>query len=235
MTSTQEAVAEASFEPKLFAFLSDLREHNNRDWFAANKSRYEQALLEPALAFIEDFAPHLTQISPHFRAEAKPVGGSLFRIYRDTRFSKDKTPYKTSVGIHFRHERARDAHTPGFYLHLACGEVFAGGGIWRPDTKSVTLIRRAIASEPDAWTQATLSGAFADRLDLRGDALKRPPQGFEPRHALIEDIKRKSFFGIVTLRERDVCAPGFLEEYATICRSAAPLVRFICSALDLPY
>ena len=104
---------EPSFGPELFSFLEDLAANNDREWFAANKRRYEEHLLEPALAFIEDFAPRLEQISPHFRADPRPNGGSLFRIYRDTRFSKDKTPYKTNVGIHFRHERAKDAHAPG--------------------------------------------------------------------------------------------------------------------------
>src|SRR5262245_18610926 len=114
-----------SFDLALFAFLSDLRQNNDRDWFAASKSRYERDCLEPALAFIEDFAVDLEAISPHFRADPRPVGGSLFRIYRDTRFAKDKTPYKTNIGIHFRHEAASNAYAPGFYLHLAPGEVFA--------------------------------------------------------------------------------------------------------------
>src|SRR6266540_5017920 len=95
-----QATKQAVFGPGLFSFLADPRANNNRDWFAANKERYEQQLLEPALAFIEAFAPRLEKISPHFRADARPSGGSLFRIYRDTRFSKDKTPYKTNLGIH---------------------------------------------------------------------------------------------------------------------------------------
>jgi uncharacterized protein (TIGR02453 family) len=108
-----QATKQASFSPELFSFLAELRANNNRDWFAANKDRYEEDLLEPALAFIAAFAPRLEKISPHFRAEARPSGGSLFRIYRDTRFSKDKSPYKTNVGIHFRHEQAKDAYAPG--------------------------------------------------------------------------------------------------------------------------
>src|ERR1051325_7956607 len=105
-----EATKEASFGPELFSFLGDLRANNNREWFAANKQRYEEQLLEPALAFIEAFAPRLEKISPHFRADPSPSGGSLFRIYRDTRFAKDKTPYKTNLGIHFRHEAAGNAY-----------------------------------------------------------------------------------------------------------------------------
>jgi uncharacterized protein (TIGR02453 family) len=234
MTSTQMEPSEASFEPELFVFLSELRRNNNREWFAVNRNRYERVVLEPALAFIEDFAPHLAEMSPYFRAEAKPVGGSLFRIYRDTRFAKDKKPYKTSVGIHFRHERARDAHAPGFYLHLAPGEVFAGGGVWHPDTESATKIRRAIEADPRAWTRAT-GKPFADRLELHGDSLKRAPRGFDSGHGLIDDIRRRDFFGTAALEERQACAPGFLEEYASICQSAAPLVRLLCRALELRF
>src|SRR4029450_921750 len=138
----------ASFGPELFAFLADLRANNNRDWFAENKQRYEDQLLEPALTFIATFAPHLEKISPHFRADARPSGGSLFRIYRDTRFSKDKSPYKTNLGIHFRHERAKDAHAPGFYLHIGPDEGFAGAGMWHPDTQPANGGRGGIGEEP---------------------------------------------------------------------------------------
>ncbi len=154
------ATRQASFDPELFSFLADLRAHNDRDWFAANRQRYEEHLLEPALAFIDAFAPRLEKISPHFRADARPSGGSLFRIHSDTRFSKDKSPYKTNVGIHFRHELAKDAHAPGYYLHIGPAEVFAGGGIWHPDTRSATRIREAIVAEPERWGRVTRAGAF---------------------------------------------------------------------------
>ena len=109
--STAEA---PSFSPQLFAFLRELKQHNEREWFNANKDRYERELKEPALAFVEDLGYRLPQVAPHLTADKR----SLFRIYRDTRFSKDKTPYKTHVGIYFRHARSRDADTAGLYLHL---------------------------------------------------------------------------------------------------------------------
>jgi uncharacterized protein (TIGR02453 family) len=225
----------ASFEPELFTFLTDLAANNDRAWFAANKQRYEAYVLEPALAFVEDFAPRLETISPYLRADPRPSGGSLFRIYRDTRFSKDKTPYKTNVGIHFRHELAKDVYAPGFYLHLSPGEVFAGGGIWHPDTPTVTKIREAIVSDPDGWRKGTRRGAFAKTFRLGGDSLKRPPSGFASDHPLIDDIKRKDFFGWTELSERDVTSPGFLDEYTRLCRTAAPLMRFLCGAVEAPY
>jgi len=220
-----------AFSAELFSFLADLREHNDRDWFAANKHRYEQHVLEPALDFIEAFGPRLEAISPHFRADPRRVGGSLFRIYRDTRFSKDKSPYKTAAGIFFRHERAKEAQAPGFYLNLAPGECFAGHGIWHPDTAAATQIRRAIAAEPERWSAATSSDAFT----LMGESLKRPPQGFDRDHPLIDDIKRKNFAGSTPLTEADAVAPGFLDEYARACGAAAPLMRFLCEALGVRF
>jgi uncharacterized protein (TIGR02453 family) len=225
----------ASFGPGLFSFLEDLRAHNDRAWFAANKHRFEEQLLEPSLDFIDAFAPRLEKISPHFRADARPSGGSLFRIYRDTRFSKDKSPYKTNVGIHFRHERAKDAPAPGYYLHIGPGEVFAGGGIWHPDTGAATSIREAIVADPERWRRATRAGAFAKRLELGGDTLKRVPSWADPEHPFADDLKRKDFFGWARLSEADVVAPGFVDEYARICRAAATLMQFLCDALEVPY
>jgi uncharacterized protein (TIGR02453 family) len=225
---------EASFGPELFSFLTDLRANNNREWFAANKDRYEEDLLEPALAFVAAFAPRLERISPNFRADARPSGGSLFRIYRDTRFSNDKTPYKTNVGIHFRHERAKDAHAPGYYLHVGPGEVFAGGGLWHPPTEAATRIRELIVAEPERWKRAT-RGGFAKRFNLGGDALKRVPRWADPEHPLADDLKRKDFFASTRLSEDDVTRPGFVDEYAGLCRATSPLMRFLCDALDVPF
>jgi uncharacterized protein (TIGR02453 family) len=232
---TATATEQAIFSRELFEFLADLRENNDRGWFAANKHRYEQHLLEPALDFIEAFAPRLEKISPHFRADPRPSGGSLFRIYRDTRFSKDKSPYKTNVGIHFRHERAKDAHAPGYYLHIGPDEVFAGGGIWHPDTEAATRIREAIVADPQRWKRAAHGGAFAKRLELGGESLKRVPSWADAEHPFADDLKRKDFYGWARLSEDDVVAPGFVDEYARICRAAAPLTHFLCDALEVPY
>jgi uncharacterized protein (TIGR02453 family) len=226
---------QASFGPELFSFLAELRENNNREWFAANKDRYEEDLLEPALDFVNAFAPRLEGISPHFRADARPSGGSVFRIYRDTRFSKDKSPYKTHLGIHFRHERAKDAHAPGYYLHIGPGEVFAGGGIWHPGTEAATRVREAIVADPERWQRAIRGRAFARRLELGGDSLKRVPRWADPEHPFADDLKRKDFFAWARLNDDDVVAPGFLDEYARICRTAAPLTQFLCDALELPH
>ena len=118
---------EPHFGPELFDFLRELRENNDRDWFQANKERYEHDVKEPLLGFISDFGPRIAKISPHIRADPRPTGGSLFRIYRDVRFSKNKAPYKVHAAAQFRHKRGKDVHAPGYYLHLEPGQVFAGG------------------------------------------------------------------------------------------------------------
>ena len=218
-----------SFGPELFRFLGELKANNDRDWFNANKDRYEEHVRGPALDFVSDFAPHLEQISPHFVADPRPSGGSLFRIHRDTRFSKDKSPYKPYVGVQFRHERAKDAHTPGFYLHLQPRGVFAGVGLWRPDAPALGRIREAIVDDPGSWRGAS------EGLRLAGDSLKRAPAGVDPEHPLIEDLRRKDFIAVVELTQRDVCSRGLLERFAGTCEEGAPLVRFLCGALDLAY
>ena len=165
----------------LFDFLRDLRDNNDREWFAAKKGRYLAEVRDPMLDFIGAFAAPLAEISPHFVADPRPNGGSLFRIYRDTRFSRDKTPYKTNAGAHFRHAAGKDAHAPGFYLHLEPGMCFAGCGVWRPDGPTVTKIREAIDVERDAWTRVTTARDFTETFELEGDSLKRPPRGYEGR------------------------------------------------------
>jgi uncharacterized protein (TIGR02453 family) len=220
-----------SFRPDLFRFLSDLKANNDREWFAANKDRYEEHVRGAALDFVADFAPRLEKISTHFVADPRPSGGSLFRIHRDTRFSKDKSPYKPYVGIRFSHERAKDAHAPGFYLHLQPGSVFVGAGIWHPDSPTLGKIREAIVDDPQAWRKATVGKSWR----LAGESLKRAPAGFDPEHPLIEDLKRKSFVAAVGLTQKDACAPGFIDRFGATCKETSPLVRFVCKALDLPY
>jgi uncharacterized protein (TIGR02453 family) len=224
-----------SFSPALFAFLKQLAMNNDREWFAANKARYVQHVQEPALAFVEDFAPLLHEISPHFVADARTVGGSLYRIYRDTRFSKDKTPYKTHAGIHFRHVRAKDAPAPGFYLHLEPGNVFMGCGSWRPDSVAVRAIRGAIAAYPERWRAAVEEPPFAERFRLGGESLKRPPAGFDADHPLIEHVKRKDFIAIANLTQRDATAKDFLQRWDGLCRRATPFMRFLCDATGMPF
>src|SRR2546429_439846 len=139
------------FTPAMFDFLRQLKKYNNREWFIKNKARYESDVKEPSLRFIEDVAPGLKRISPHIMAEAKPVGGSLFRINRDIRFSSDKSPYKTNVGMGFGHDAGHNVPAPGYYLHIEPGETFAGGGIHMPDGGTLTQVRDAIVKNSTEW------------------------------------------------------------------------------------
>ena len=159
----------------------------------------------------------------------------MFRIYRDVRFSKDKRPYKTHAGIHFRHKRAKDAYAPGFYLHLDPAASFVGAGIWHPDSKARAKIRQVIAEDSAAWKRARDHRAFKARFELAGESLKRPPRGFDADHAFIEDLKRKDFIGTTELSRRQVLAPDFVDRFAETCRDAVPLVRFLCKALEVPF
>ena len=224
--------AEAVFGPELFTFLRGLKRHNERAWFEKRKADYERDVKEPALEMIRAFQPALKKISPHLLADPRPVGGSLFRIYRDTRFSKDKTPYKTHVGIHFRHDAGKDVHAPGYYLHLEPGSVFFAGGIWHPDPDTAQKIRRAIAANGATWKEATTSKAFRRLCEMEeGERLARPPRGFEPGHPLIDDLKRKDFIASCTLDEKAAVSGDFLDRLADAADAMAPLLEFLAFAL----
>ncbi|MCZ6627038.1 MAG: DUF2461 domain-containing protein [SAR324 cluster bacterium] len=225
----------AHFSPALFKFFRELRKNNERGWFQAHKQRYESEVRDPLLRFISDFAPLLEKISPNFLADPRPVGGSMFRIYRDTRFRKDKSPYKTAAGIQFRHESGKDVHAPGFYLHLGPGEVFAGTGLWKPDSPTAGKIRDAIVAKPAAWRRASSHDTLRGICNLEGETLKRPPRGYDPQHPLIEDLKRKDFLAMTRFSEKEACGGDFLQRFAEVCRTAAPFTRFLTTAVGLPW
>ena len=225
----------AQITPELFEFFRELKGNNNKQWFQSNRERYEQQVRRPLQRFIMDFQQPLERISRHFQADPRPVGGSLFRIYRDVRFSPDKSPYKTHGGIQFRHEQGKDVHAPGFYLHLEPDNVFAAVGIWHPDSAALGRIREAIACGPAAWLRAMTDPEFSNLYELGGDSLKRAPQGYDPGHPQIEDLKRKDFIAHVLLSEDETCAADFLDRYARLCSAAGPFMRFLTETLDLPW
>ncbi len=223
---------EAPFNAALFRFLKDLKANNERAWFQEQKARYETDARNPMLAFIAEFSGPLAKLGRHFSADPRPVGGSMFRLHRDTRFSKDKTPFKTHIAAHFpyRGAEAGGVHGPGFYLHLEPGASFAGGGLWHPEPEGLFKVRQAIAAQPRAWKAIRDSG-----LEIQGDALKRVPQGFPPEHAWAEDLKRKDFYIGTGFTDAQVLAPDFLDRFTGACVQAVPLVKFLCKALDLPW
>jgi uncharacterized protein (TIGR02453 family) len=222
-------------KPELFEFFRELKRNNGKQWFQSNKERYEQEVRLPLQRFIMEFEQPLRRISLHYRADPRPVGGSLFRIYRDVRFSPDKSPYKTHGGIQFRHGQGKDVHAPGFYLHLEPDNVFAAAGIWHPDSSALVRIRSAIASDPGKWTRAKNDPGFSKTYALGGDSLKRAPQGYDPDHPQIVDLKRKDYIASAALSEQEACAQDFLDRYARLCAEASPFMEFLTKALDLPW
>ena len=225
----------AHFTPSLFDFLEELAANNRRDWFQANKQRYRTDVQDPLLRFVTDFEDRLASISPHMVADARRSGGSVFRIYRDIRFSKDKTPYKTNAGVHFRHEAGRDVHGPGLYLHLEPGMVFAGAGTWRPNATTAGKIREAIVEDPDGWSGIVEEPDFASTFTLEAESLKRTPRGFDPGHPLIDYLKLKSFAATTSFSEEETCAQDFIDLYTDTCRVAAPFTGFLTAALGLAW
>ncbi len=223
------------FEPSLLAYLKDLTRHNNREWFETNRARYDNEVLEPAMRFIVAMEPRLRAISPHYRAVARRLGGSLMRVYRDVRFARDKRPYKTNVGIQFRHALAGDVHAPGYYVHIAPDEVFLGVGCWRPDRGALARIRERILAQPAMWRSARDDANFQRQYALAGDSLKRPPRGYPPDHPFVDDLRRTDFLGLRTLDHAAITEPDFVEEVAASFAAAQPFMRFLCRALDLQF
>ncbi|MEQ1440706.1 DUF2461 domain-containing protein [Fontimonas sp. SYSU GA230001] len=236
------------FSDETFRFLRALAKNNSREWFAVNKPRYEQHVRGPCLRLITDLADPLRNISPQLTAIAKPVGGSLFRIHRDTRFSGDKRPYKTHAGLYFAHAAAKAAargdagiaalgrlDAPGLYLHLEPDACFLGGGIWHPQPPTVKRVRDYMLANPVSWKQATRSPQFRRTFEMGGDALSRPPRGYDPGHALIDDLKRKDFVASAPLDDAELLRPDLVERLTRRYRQLAPMLDWLCGALDLEF
>jgi uncharacterized protein (TIGR02453 family) len=219
-----------------FTFFTQLAKNNEREWFEANKQRYKDVVIAPLCDFMEAMAPRVAKISKHIVVDPRPNGGSMFRIYRDVRFAKDKSPYKTNAGVHFRHGLGRDAHVPGFYMHFSPDEVFVGGGIWMPEPSALAKVRHAIADEPKSWEKVVADKTFAKAFKgIEGEALVRPPKGFDPDHPYIGDIKRKSFFAMHESSAKAAQSAGFVDEVEAAFKAAKPLMTFLCKALDAPF
>jgi len=224
-----------TFDGRFFEFFQGLAENNDRTWFTDHKDLYEQAVVAPIQSLIEAMGPRLAAISPPPAADPRRTGGSMFRIFRDTRFSKDKTPYKTHAAIQFRHKLGKDVHAPGFYMHVSPREFVVGTGIWRPDGESVAKIRQAIVDQPENWLRARDHKPFRALFQLDGESLMRPPRGFDKDHPLIEDIRRKDFIAMRSLAPPDLLRPDLADELAAAYTTCKPLMAFLCKALDLPF
>jgi uncharacterized protein (TIGR02453 family) len=223
------------FDPSLMQFLRDLAANNNRDWFNAHKQDYEDKVRTPALAFIDAMEPWIRMVSPHYEASAKKVGGSLMRVYKDVRFSKNKLPFKTNVGIQFRHEVGKNVNAPGFYLHIEPQDIFLGVGTWHPDPLALKAIREHIVAKPGPYQDAIEHQPFSQIYELAGDSLIRPPKGYEANHILINEIKRKDFIALCKLSEAELYEGDFCKLVASRFGRAQPFQKFICEALGLRF
>lgn len=228
-------MADRFFSQASFNFLTRLDANNNRDWFDRHRQEYEDAVRTPALEFIAAMASDIEAIFPHFLAVPKKVGGSLMRVHRDVRFGKDKRPFKTNIGIQFRHFLGKDVHAPGFYVHLEPKECFLGVGIWHPDAPALGHIRQAIAKNSAAWLKASRDGKFAKVFELAGESLVNAPRGYAKNHPLLEDLKRKDFIAITGFSRELVVSARFQPKVVQSFRAAVPYMKFLCKTLELPF
>ena len=222
-TSKQQAF----FTKDTMQFLMELRFNNNREWFEANRERFENHCKAPMLAFITAVAEPLRKVNRDVVADPRPNGGSMFRIYRDTRFSKDKTPYKTAMGASFRHKAGKDVPAPGFYLHVEPDGCFMGAGMWHPEPEALQRIREHVVAKPAVWT------ALQKTVTLEGESLTRVPKGYDKEHPLEETIRRKDFITSLPIKDKDVLSPRLVETFVEACGRANPLMKVLAAAMGL--
>ncbi|MGI9102405.1 MAG: DUF2461 domain-containing protein [Terriglobales bacterium] len=214
------------FSKELFDFLRRLKRNNRREWFLRHRQEYETYGRDAALRFISDFATPLYEISPQLRADPRR---SLFRIYRDTRFSHDKKPYKFHLAMRFSHP-GKDVHSPGYYLHIEPEGCFAAAGLWHPEMPVLLRVRGAIVSRAAEWRKVR-------RLVNWDDAgkLSRPPRGFPCDHEFVEDLKLRDIGSSVAFTDKQVTGPRFMETFVDACHEMEPLVRFLSGAVGLKF
>lgn len=225
----------AAFDPDLFRFLAELKVHNNREWFERNRARYEHVYRDAFASFITEFAPRLARISSHLVADPRPTGGSVMRIYRDTRFSKDKSPYRSHTVVHFGHRDAGEGMAPGLFLFVSPEEISGGGGLWHPEPPVAKKIRSAIAKKTRQWIAATASPSFRKRFQLTGESLQRPPPGFPKDHPQLDDLRRKDFVASTDIPRSKFTTSSFPAYYEELARQVSPLLEFLCEAVGLPF
>ena len=224
------------FSAASFKFLRALARNNNRDWFHAHKADYEAHVRGPFQRLLLDLQPAVAEISPHFRSDPKVIGGSLFRIHRDTRFANDKSPYKSWQGARVFHARRREIEAPSFYLHLQGGNCFVGAGFWHPGADTVRRVRHFILDNPASWTAAAHGQSLRRRFEMDdSEKLVRMPRGFPAEFEFADDLRRKNFVFLRPLDDAVVTGPGLLKTLRTDLATLAPFVDYLCAAVDLEF
>jgi uncharacterized protein (TIGR02453 family) len=221
----------AGFPKTGLGFLRRLKKNNNRPWFRNHRTEYEENVRFPMQCLIAGLAVRLHDDVPEVEFNPKK---SIFRIYRDTRFSKNKTPYKTNIGAWFGLRNLQgDTETPGLYVGVGTEEVFVGGGIYMPSGAQLKAIRRKIAEDPEGYLALVRSPRFRKKFGgIQGAVLSRAPLGYPPDHPMIEHLRHKQFFVGVELDEKACYAPKFLETVAEAFADTMPLVRWLVRAMS---
>lgn len=218
------------FPQKGIDFLKRLKRNNNRSWFAEHKDEYEAHVKEPMQSLIAALRPSFEQFAPEFDINPKK---SMFRIYRDVRFSKDKSPYKTHVAAHLvLRGKPKGVEGSGYYLHIEPGEVFLGGGVYMPDGDQLKKIRRSIAGKPEVFLSVLRHPKFKSTFGkLEGTKLQRVPKGYEQDDPMEEWLRHKQFFVWVEWPEAKCRQEKFVSDVASVFKAATPLVRFLNEAM----
>jgi uncharacterized protein (TIGR02453 family) len=230
------------FRPEALTFLKGLKRNNAKPWFEERRPVYERAIREPFKLLAEELDVRFAALAPEFVA---PPRRALFRIHRDVRFSRDKSPYKTHAALWVFHRDAgrgvgRDAHGgAGFYFHLEPGASLAAGGFWMPPRPLLSVLRERIAEDPRAFTRLVEAPAFRRRFgglsdDEPGVRLTRVPRGFAPDHPAAHWLRFNSFTASHALTDAQVLSPRLvgtlMQEYAALL----PLVRWLNATLGYP-
>jgi uncharacterized protein (TIGR02453 family) len=208
--------------PDIFSFFSELEQHNNRDWFEAHKPEFK-ALETSVKQFGEALKDQLNQHDSIDRFK-------LFRIYRDVRFSKDKTPYKTHFGLTWH--RTKPELRGGYYLHLKPNDVFLACGFWDPNPADLKRIRQEIDMDADEYRDIIKEPNFK-RIwgELQGDAVKTAPKGYAKDHPNIDLLRHKQHIFMVRYTEKDVAAADFLDRLDTALQAVRPFVDYMSAVL----
>lgn len=215
--------------PETLNFLSTLEINNNREWFNENKQLYLQAkenvenVVNEIISGVSEFDESVE------RLEAK---NCIFRIYKDTRFSKDKTPYKTNIGASLVEKGPKTLNHAGYYVHLEPGKSFLAGGVYMTESKNLKAIRERISSEGDNFLKILNKKSFKDNLELRGDRLVKVPQGFDKENPMGDYLKFKQFTVFHSLSDEDVLNKDFVKNTVKIFKEIYPFNQFLNDAIS---
>ncbi len=223
--------ATAPFTPEALAFLRALERNNRRDWFHQRRERYDELLKRPMVAVIEQFGEQFRSFAPELMADPRR---SLYRIWRDTRFSADKRPLKTNVAAVFPHRHGDRHSSAGLYLEISARHVFAGGGLYRPDPAGLQRVRARIAADPEAFARVAGAPALVRAGGLRGESLLRVPRGYRADHPAADDLKRKQFLVWSEWEPELATSARFWPALLETFKATAPLLRYLNDAMGVP-